>query len=168
MNLNSLPKGFIGHQKSAHTPYSDVIFKDHSIAGHCHSRPAIECSPRCWPSILPACLQMMTRRNLCRTAWKQLTRQMAAQTSGMTHCHHQMRSCRPCSLPRRPSINTSAMPCLCPPRTLCTLSSQGLDVNKEIHHPGTNSSLEETILSSCLHQQLSRSKAFQSGCTIHG
>nr|KAF6426434.1 hypothetical protein HJG59_009138 [Molossus molossus] len=54
-------------------------------------------------------------------------------------------SYRPCSLPRRPSINTSAMPCLCPPQTLCTLSSQGLDPNKEIHHPRTNSGLEGTI-----------------------
>ncbi|KAM7085619.1 uncharacterized protein WM277_026865 isoform 1-T1 [Molossus nigricans] len=133
--------------QSAHTPYSDVISsRDHLIAGHCHSKPdPASSSTRRWPSILPACLQMMTRNNLCRTAWRQSTLQTAAQTSGMTHCHHQMSSYRPCSLPRRPSINTSAMPCLCPPQTLCTLSSQGLDANKEIHHPRTNSGLEGTI-----------------------
>nr|KAF6462161.1 hypothetical protein HJG59_011225 [Molossus molossus] len=47
------------------------------------------------------------------------------------------------------------MPCLCPPQTLCTPSSQGLDVNKEIHHPGTESSLEGTI---------HRHPAFTNGC----
>nr|KAF6500805.1 hypothetical protein HJG59_007852 [Molossus molossus] len=57
--------------------------RDHAIAGHCHSRPApTSSSTRRWPSILPACLQMMTRRNLCKTAWRQSTLQTATQTSG--------------------------------------------------------------------------------------
>ncbi|KAM7045532.1 uncharacterized protein WM277_010281 [Molossus nigricans] len=64
---------------------------------------------------------------------------------GSNYVQEDISSYRPCSLPRRPSINTSAMPCLCPPQTLCTLSSQGLDANKEIHHPRTNSGLEGTI-----------------------
>nr|KAF6482803.1 zinc finger protein 879 [Molossus molossus] len=47
------------------------LSRDHSIAGHCHSRPApASSSTRHWPSILPACCLMMTRRILCRTAWR--------------------------------------------------------------------------------------------------
>nr|KAF6426402.1 hypothetical protein HJG59_009110 [Molossus molossus] len=88
---------------------------------------------------------MMTQRNICRTSWRQSTLQTAAQISRMTHCHHQMSSYRPCSLPRRPFINTSAMPCLCPPQTCAPVPAQGFGIGKEIHHPGTNSGLEGTI-----------------------
>ncbi|KAM7151086.1 uncharacterized protein WM277_011160 isoform 1-T1 [Molossus nigricans] len=64
---------------------------------------------------------------------------------GSSYVQEEISSYRPCSLPRRPSINTSAMPCLCPPQTCAPVPAQGFNIGKEIHYPGTNSGLEGTI-----------------------
>ncbi|KAM7159201.1 uncharacterized protein WM277_008610 [Molossus nigricans] len=47
-------------------------------------------------------------------------------TDGSNYVQEDISSYRPCSLPRRLSINTSTMPCLCPPQTLLVLDDAKL------------------------------------------